>query len=484
MAFPSVRSTLSILACGMLLAACANFDGLSPSARLATPTSLAAKDSLAVMPTTGHAWPADAWWKAYGDPQLDALVAEALAGSPTLGAARARIQQADALAAAADSGRQPRLGVGAAMDRQRYSENGLFPPPIAGATMTSGQLALNFSYEFDFWGRQRASFEAALSRARAAAIEGQAARLSLASAVARSYVELDHQYALLDVAEATLRQREHIRGLTQSRVGAGLETQVELSQSGSAVFAARTDVSASKERIALLQDELAALAGQGPDRGLALNRPQLGSGPAAALPTSLPAELLGRRPDIVAQKLRVEAAGGDIAAARASFYPNVDLTAFLGVQSIGLDQLLLGSSRVLGAGTAFSLPIFDGGRLRANLAARDAEYDLAVEQYNGTLIQALREVADQVSSWHGIDVQSADQHQAQVQAEEAYRLALLRYREGLSSYLTVLSVETQVLAQRHLVADLRARRLAASIGLARALGGGFQNEPVAANSQH
>jgi len=479
MTFPT-RSFAVVLAAALTLAACASPDGLVPTARTTDPASLEGRAAFAQAPTRSDAWPVDDWWRAYGDPQLDTLVDEAIAGSPTLAVARARIEQADAAARFADATRWPQLGVGAAVDRQRYSENGLFPPPIGGSTLTTGQLAASFSHQFDFWGKQRSAFDAALSRARAAAIEGEAARLALAAAIAESYVELEHQYALRDVAEAAAKQRDRIRDLTGLRVQAGLETQVELRQSAASVFAARTDIAAADERIGLLRNALAALLGKGPDRGLAITRPHLGDGPAARLPSTLPADLLGRRPDVVAQRLRVEAASSDIAAARAGFYPNVDLTAFLGLQAVGLGQLLKGASRIGDVNLAMSLPIFDGGRLRANLAARDADYDLAVQQYNATLVEALREVADQVNSWHAVDQQSADQHQAQEQAEEAYRLALLRYQGALSSYLTVLSVESQVLAQQRMAADLRARRLAISIALSHALGGGFANtEPRA-----
>jgi NodT family efflux transporter outer membrane factor (OMF) lipoprotein len=480
----SIRSTLVTLAGACLLAACAGFDGLQPSSRPVDPAALAAKDTLVAVPAKADAWPTGDWWQAYGDPQLDALIGEALRGSPTLAIARARVEQADALARTADAARRPQLGAAANADRQRYSENGLFPPPIAGAMLTTGQLAANFSYQFDFWGRQRSALDAALSRARAAAIEAEAAKLTLAAALAQSYVELDHQYALRDVAEASARQRERIRDLTDQRVRAGLETKVELRQSASAVFAARTDIAVANERIALLKNALAALLGQGPDRGSSIARPQLGSGPAAALPSSLPADLLGRRPDVVAQRLRVEAASGDIATARASFYPNIDLTAFLGFQAIGLGELLKSGSRINGVGLALSLPIFDGGRLRANLAGRDADYDLAVEQYNAALVEALREVADQINSWHAIDLQSNEQRQAQAEAEEAHRLAMLRYKGALSSYLTVLSVESQVLTQQRLAADLRARRLTTSIALNRALGGGFAGDTADAHEPH
>ena len=473
-----IRSALVLCMAAAALAGCASFDGLRANAKALDAAGLAATESLAVLPAKADVWPAEDWWKSYGDAQLNSLIGEALAGSPRLAIARARIEQADALARAADAARWPQFGAGGEIDRQRYTEHGLYPPPFGGSTLSSGQLALNFSYQFDFWGRQRSALDAALSRARAAAIEGEAARLALAAAVAQSYVELDHQYALREVAEASAKQREQIRDLTVLRVRAGLETNVELRQSASALFAARTDIEIANERIALLNNAIAALLGQGPDRGRAIARPQLHAGQAAILPSHLPADLLGRRPDVLAQRLRVEAAGADIAVARAGFYPNVDLTSFLGFQSIGLDQLLKSGSRMGGIGLAFSLPIFDGGRLRANLAGRDADYDLAVEQYNATLVDALREVADSVNSWHAIDRQSAEQAKAQSEAEEAYRLALLRYRGALSSYLTVLSVEAQVLTQQRLAADLRARRLTASIALNRALGGGFHAETM------
>lgn len=459
----------------LFLAACASSKGLQPTASLRNSAELSARDTLAGIQADVASWPGRDWWKAYADPQLDALIDQALAGSPTLATARARIAQADALASAADAGRQSQLGFGAGIDRQRYTREGIFPPPVAGSTYTTGQIALNFKHEFDFWGRQQAVLEAALSRARATAVEAEAARLALTVAVARSYVELDRQYAMLDVAKALLKQRERFRDLVVLRKSAGLDNEADQHQSESAVFSARTDVAAAMERITLLGGELAALSGSGPDRGLTIARPRMSLGPAAKLPTQLASELLGRRPDVLAQRLRVQAASRDISAAQARFYPNVDLTALFGFQSINLDHLLMGRNRIVDGGAVLSLPIFDGGRLRANLRVRNADYDLAVEQYNSTLVEAMRDVADQFNSWRAIDAQCAEQSRAQAEAEAAYRLALLRYQGALSNYLAVLSVESQVLAQQRMAADLRARRLIASIGLSRALGGGFQD---------
>ena len=210
-----------------------------------------------------------------------------------------------------------------------------------------------------------------------------------------------------------------------------------------------------------------------------------------ALPASLPAELLGRRPDLVAQRARVEAAQKDIAVAKAEFYPNVNLIAFIGLQSLGSAGFLSAASRTLGVGPAVSLPIFDAGRLRGNLAGKNADYDIAVESYNQTLADALRDVVDNLASFRSVAEQRREQAQALSTAQEAYDLALLRYREGIGNYLQVLSAEQPLLAQQSLDADLKSREISLSIDLVRALGGGFDDSasggvtaPVAAIEQN
>jgi NodT family efflux transporter outer membrane factor (OMF) lipoprotein len=198
----------------------------------------------------------------------------------------------------------------------------------------------------------------------------------------------------------------------------------------------------------------------------------------------VPAELLGRRPDLIAQRWRVEAAQQDIASAKAEFYPNVNLAAFIGVQSLGGAGFLTAASRMMGAGPAVTLPIFDAGRLRGNLAGKNADYDVAVEQYNQTLADAMREVVDQLASFKSVDEQRLEQREALATAQEAYDLALLRYREGIGNYLEVLSAEAPLLAQQSLDAELRSRQLALSIDLIRALGGGFDDNAVAMAAVH
>ncbi len=191
------------------------------------------------------------------------------------------------------------------------------------------------------------------------------------------------------------------------------------------------------------------------------------------MPEVVPADLVGRRADIVAARWRVEAAAGDVAAQRAQFYPNINLTAFIGLSSFGLDRLVRAGSEQYGVGPAIRLPIFDAGRLRAGLRGRAADLDAAVETYNGTLVDAIHDVADQISSTRSVVRQQSEQAAAQASAEAAYDLATQRYRAGLGGYLTVLNAESNVIAQRRLTTDLRARAIDSQMLLVRALGGGY-----------
>ncbi|RYE99940.1 MAG: efflux transporter outer membrane subunit, partial [Oxalobacteraceae bacterium] len=216
----------------------------------------------------------------------------------------------------------------------------------------------------------------------------------------------------------------------------------------------------------------ATLAGQPAQARVALQRAQLRLPDTVAMPSRLPAELLGRRPDVVAQRWRVEAAGHDIAVAKASFYPNIDLVGSAGLQSRGLDDIGDIGNRVFGVGPALSLPIFDGGRLRAGLALQDANYDAAVALYNTTVLAALHDVADQLASLRWLQERMHQQHEAFVDAVHAADLAQRRYAVGLSSQVQVLVAEAAKLQQTRVLNDLRARALSLDAALHRAIGGG------------
>lgn len=458
----------------LALAGCAATGGLAPRGTPADPAALSVQGTIAQADVATSPWPDDRWWTRYGDPQLDALIDEALKGNPTLALARARLDKAVALAGGARAPLMPQAHARFAMNRQRYSENGIFPPPIGGATYTQSDLALDLDYELDLWGKNRADYDRALGEAKAAEVDTAAARLLLATDVAHAYAQLQRAFDQLDVAQDTVKQREAIFDLTRERVDAGLDSRLELKQAEAAIPAARERVIQLEEAIALTRNQLAALLGQGPDRGLTIARPRLQ--PAAyGLPSRLPADLIGRRPDVVAQRWRVRAATRAIDNAKAQFYPNINLTALLGAESVDLSKLLQAGSATPLFGAAIRLPVFEGGRLRSRLAGADADYDAAIARYNDTLVTALHDVVDQLVSLRAADAQRTQLQSALASAQDAYGLALQRYRAGIGNYLQVLSTESLVLDQRVRDADNRARAIDVSINLMRALGGGFED---------
>lgn len=460
-----IRTPLTALLLAMALAGCASFAGIEPTARATAPTALGAA-------AAAVEWPASGWWQQFGDPDLSALVERALAGNPSLRLAETRVAKARAVAGIAESALWPQLNASADSIRQRLSEFGTTPPPLAGTTQSISHAVLNGSWELDFFGRNRAALDAALGQARAAEADAQAARLLLASNVARSYFGLARLLEQREVARATLAQRQAILQLVNSRVDAGIDTQVELRQAEGSLPEIRRDLEALEEQIGLARHALAALTGQGPE-AVANLAPTLATVRPQALPRALPADLIGRRADLVAARWRVEAAARDVDGAKAQFYPNINLIALAGFSSIGLGNWFKAGSREVGFGAAIHLPIFDAGRLRANLRGVTADADAAVESYNATLIEALREVADQITSQQAVENQAREQQAAQQAAEGALELALQRYRAGLGTYLTVLAAEANVLAQRRISIDLKARGIDANLQLIRALGGGF-----------
>lgn len=455
------------------LTGCADFSGIASKAQLRDAASVGLTAPAPGTPQADLAAVPSDWWRGFGDAQLDALVQQALATSPSLKQAEARIARAQAFAETTRAADGPQLNAGADATRQLYTTNGLYPAPLAGNIYNSANARLTGSWEIDFFGKNRAALDAAIGSANAAQADAQAARLLLAANVARNYVQLARLHAQLTVAERTLAQREETLRLVRDRVEAGLDTRLEQRQSEGSLPEARQQIEALHEQVALTRNAIGALVGQ-PNVAQALIPPALEAIQSIAVPSTLPADLLGRRPDVAAARWRVEAATQDVTVARAQFYPNVNLTAFVGLSSIGLDRFAEASSKEWGFGPAIRLPIFDSGRLRANLRGKSADLDAAVESYNAALLDAVHDTADQLASAGSIDRQQAQQRQAQEAAESAYAIAQQRYKAGLGNYLNVLTAETNVLVQRRQAVDLAARRLDTQVALARALGGGYQ----------
>ena len=475
----------------LTLVGCANYRDLHSDAKprpidtFASSTTFAANEPAAANGTSvSHGdWPNQQWWTAFGDAQLNTLIDEALAYSPSLDAAAARVKAAQAYTGTARSALYPQIDGAADVQYQHFSENWEFPPPFGGSSVFNNTLQINAAYELDFWGKNRNGVKAAVSSQKAAEAEQQSAKLMLTSAVAKTYIELQRQYDLRDVTEQTLQQRDKIFTLTQQRLDAGIDSKAELKQAEAQLPALRGQLAQIDEAIGATRNALAALLGAGPDRGLSIQRPQLVSASSTAqLPANVPVDLLGRRPDIVAARWRVEAAQRDTDVAKAEFYPNVNLTGFIGYYSLGLDNITKSSSEMYSVGPAIRLPIFAGGKLRANLKGKYAAYDNAVANYDQTLTDALRDVADQLNALKWLQVRQREQQSALDVARSAEDLATQRYQAGLGNYLSVLSAETLVLGQEQLGTELGARAIDLQVNLIKALGGGFDAQTQSADA--
>jgi NodT family efflux transporter outer membrane factor (OMF) lipoprotein len=455
-----------------MMAGCAQMPNLSPAPAVKPVEALASAESFSA---AAQAWPGDQWWRAYGDPQLDALIDEALRDAPDLRLAQARLNGAAAVAQGIGATRTPEVTGNAAFTEEKQSYNSLMPrQAVPSGWNDYGAATLNLGWELDFWGKNRSALAAATSEQQAAKVEVAQARLVLSTAVASAYAGLVDLYTIRDSAAEALELRTKTVALFRRRHEFGLETLASVRQVEARQAVAQGELLAIDERIALQRNGIAALLGAGPDRGLAIARPSAGLAGSSGLPPKLALDLLGRRPDIVAARLRTEAAARRIDQQKAGFYPSVNLMAFVGVQSIAIDKLTKPGSDIGGVGPAISLPIFNTERLQGQLRGARAEYDAAVAIYDATLTNALREVADAATSRKALDGELAASRAAVAAAAEAHQIVSKRYQGELATYLDVLTAEDALISARRAEADMEARALVIDVAMVRALGGGFQ----------
>ena len=467
----STGQRLAVLALSGVLAACA----VPPAPRAAAPlkTGEALGD---VQGLSGDAadFPADRWWTAYGDAGLDALIEEALAKSPDMALAAARIRAADAASERAGGTLLPTLTVDGAVGGNKQSYNlGIPAQFVPKGVIETGKLSATLGLNLDLWGRNRAALAAARGEAQAARVDAAQARLMLASGIALSWGNLAQLTASRDLALRSVDALSGIERLTGERVRAGIDNRADHELATARRAGAEQALAALNELIALERNRLAALIGAGPDRAERLPVPAPDLSRTAGVPANLAANLLGRRPDIVAARLRAEAAAARVTSARRAFYPDINLAAVAGLQSLGLDQLFASGSTFANFGPAISLPIFDGARLTSNYNAAEAGFDEAVARYDQTLLGALREVADVLDSRRALAERLLAARTAARSATEAARLARLRHGQGIANLLQVLSAEDAALANQRALAELEARAFLLDVTLVRALGGGF-----------
>lgn len=467
----------SMLAVGLSLSACAVPD-LGPKPQMRAPSTLESTKSLSGALSAAEAaqWPQQQWWSAYGDPQLDALVAEALAGSPDVASAQARILQARGAAQVAGAATLPSLnGQGSGGFTKQSYNNGFPKAYVPKGWNSTGDLALSGDFDLDLWGKNRKQLAAATSERMAAEADARQAELMISSNVVSSYFDLARLIARGEALKDALKARQTLVDLTGQRVRQGLDQEAPLRQSEALAASARVALSQNDEQILLRRHALAALLGAGPDRGLSINPTAISAIPVAALPADAGIGLVGRRPDIVAARLRAEAADKRIGVAKAAFMPDISLSGLIGLQSLGLSNLIKTGSTYGNATGAISLPIFEGGRLKGDYTQARGSYDEAVASYNSTVIGALQDVADALVSRNAAQDQEGAAADAAAKSARAQDLAFQRYHGGIGNYLDALTAQTTALDARQQAVDAHFRTLSEDVALKRALGGGYED---------
>ncbi len=476
--YPLFSSLAAAAIASALLAGCASSRNLQaqPQAQL-TPEALPAQQVLArsALPIQ-HAWPQQDWWLGWHDAQLNQLIQAGLTSSPTLAQALARVHAAEAQAGIARADRGPTLGAVIGYSGVRLPQ-AIIPVSAGGGELDyRSDLLVQFKWDVDLWGGKRAAWEAAVGEAQATAVDAQAARIALSTAIARTYAQLAAAWLQHDVANADVQRTGQLNTLQAQRVKEGLDNQISLQQTRAEAAAALQRQQQAMQQIAHLRLALAQLSAQGPDAALLLQRPTLTPDSlhfAEVIPDNASIGLLAHRADIQAARLRVQAAQQHIANARTQFLPNISIGALAGALGDQHFDLFSLSHVFYQFGPTVTLPIFESGKLRANLEGQNARYEAAVAQYNQTLLDATHQVADAVTNARTLREQIAQQQSSVDAAQKGWNLMQQRYGKGLANRLQVLQIQQQLLGAQQRLAQLQAQRMDNAISLTYALGGGY-----------
>lgn len=457
------RALFLTVGSALTLAACAPHD-IHPATHPIAPTAL----GLSTQPTPAI----DAqWWRAFGDPQLDRIVTDALAGNPTLDQALARLHAAQAQVAGQRAGLLPHASGDAVVLEARPSER--FIGGGTGKAEAIGNLTGSLTWNIDLFGRQAAAIRAAGAGARAAGYDVAAGRLAIAGAVAQAYLQMTQAETQAKIAQDTISTREGSLKLVQTQVRNQLASKLQVSAAETLLAQAREALTAAQRSRALATNALAALAGHGSDYAATIQPSRISLDAPPALPAILPADLLGRRPDIAAALARIDGAVASRQVARKAFYPNVNLIAFAGFQSFGLANLLTSAAATGGGGPAISLPFFEGGKLRADYKKATADLDLATASYNDSVVGAVREAADAITQVQSLAAERVQADQVVRGFSETKRLNGIRIKSGLESRLDIVDTDIRLLDARLTDTNIAAAQATQHVALIVALGGGF-----------
>jgi multidrug efflux system outer membrane protein len=417
-------------------------------------------------------WPETQWWTRFHDAQLNALMARALQDGPSLQTAAARVSLARGALQLDSANSGTDVDFKANSNRQRYSANGLFPPPIGGGYFNESTLQVVAKYDFDWWGKRGAQIRASLGEVNARRAEYAQAEQILAAAVAQSYFNLQAGWARLDNLQQMRVAQSALVADKSKRIAHGLATSDEQRTAESDLNALNREYAQTEMQNVREREALRALIGADAT-ALGDLTPHAMPDEGAALPANLGIELLARRPDLQAARARVEASLSRIEVEKAAFYPDINLTGFFGADALSLDKLLNVSSRTLFIGPALTLPLFNSGTLRARLGiARDQRNEL-IADYNQSVVNAIRDVAQAGADLQGLDRQQREQDAATQSAQDKLRSAQARFSRGLADNSSLLNAQLAVFEQHDQDLQLKARQLLGQVALIKALGGGY-----------
>jgi NodT family efflux transporter outer membrane factor (OMF) lipoprotein len=412
------------------------------------------------------------WWTIFGDPVLDKLEAQVASDNPTIAAALARYQQAQAYLGEIRSDLLPRLTIGTSITQNRQS----YHRPLRGSNQpniyAADTLGSAISWDLDLWGSLRNRVAAGKAQVQASGDDLAAIRLALEAQLAEQYIRLRGLDAQTRLLEATVNAYGTADDLIQRRFKGGIASGIDVARSGESLADARAQLDDVAAARALVEHAIASLVGQPASSfSLAVADAQP---PVPAIPPGLPSTLLQRRPDVAAAERRVVAANAEIGVAKAAFFPSIGLGGAGGFQNTALAGLVSAPNIFWSVGPSAVLSIFDGGRRRAELAAARARWTQATADYRAQVLRAFQEVEDSLAQLHHFADEAQAEGSAVQLAGDAERLALNRYEKGVVTYLDVSTAQATALAARRKALDLQTRRLEASVQLIQAIGGNFQ----------
>jgi NodT family efflux transporter outer membrane factor (OMF) lipoprotein len=432
-------------------------------------------------PAAAAAWPSEEWWHGFHSAQLDELMAEARRANDDIGAAIARVVEADEQARIAGAALLPALSADAGGTRQAQKTPVLALTPPNGALVTSSvlrtynsfSLGLGASYQLDFWGRNRALHDAARMAALASRYDRATVELAVMTSVAVTYFQVLELNERLQVARDNLRHAQDILGGLQLELKVGTITALDVAQQETTVATLQAAMPPLQQQYVQTLDALAILVGRQPETlGLSLGRLQDLAEPVVG--PGLPAELLTRRPDVAEAEAQLIAANADIRAARAAFLPTISLTADGGFASAALSGLVNPANRVFNASAGLTQPIFQGGALLGQYRLSKARYQELLSGYHKAVISAFANVEDALVAQRQSALEVERQQVATDKARRAYELSQAQMHAGIVNILTVLNTENALFSAQDALVQVRLAHLQSLVTLFGALGGGWQ----------